>query len=669
MNKIFAPFLPPWAETGLQPAFYDVESGTVLQQTARMYNKVNQLTRLFNEFSEATSEEVNAFEREVNDTVAEYIEKFTELKDFVDDYFDNLDVQEEINNKLDAMAESGELQEMIEAYLQPNITWTFDNVAGMKSSESMLDGTFARTCGYYTVNDGGGAIYKIRAKGDSETADERFKIAIGDDLIAELIIDTEINVLQLGAKKDLSADASTIFQAAIDYSYSLNYQIPIRVPSGRYLLSPINLRKNTHIIGEGIGDTYLKVASGTSTNFMSITEANAYNIRLEQFTILGDRDNNTCPNGIYIHRVGATRDPDENPSTAECLWLNIDTVRITGMYGNGVGSYDGMNYMTEMRLNNMNVNNCIGWGFYLVGSDNHYSQLTAWACKAGGFYIAGSTETFVDCKAFACGKGLNNEVGPGWYVGGTSNNIISCWAQENYGHGFHFHSVAECTLILKAGTNGLRRKDDPTAEYSGVYFEPNQVNQRIDMSLSATNGTNNQLTQAYAVSFGGIMSSNLRISAINQTVAQYEVPSSFVLTDNGKNNIFVNGARISAGVGSGELEVNKNDGASVILAGADPTSGMKHYLTRSSSGIFRIDTWDGVNWKGRPLSIGFDSGNNRFNFVIGDNTKANKIGFFGSDGDTKKTLTNPVATDEASAVALLNEVVTDLIAYGLLQRS
>lgn len=113
MNKIFAPFLPPWAETGLQPAFYDVESGTVLQQTARMYNKVNQLTRLFNEFSEATSEEVNAFEREVNETVAEYIEKFTELKDFVDDYFDNLDVQEEINNKIDDMIQSGQFQELI----------------------------------------------------------------------------------------------------------------------------------------------------------------------------------------------------------------------------------------------------------------------------------------------------------------------------------------------------------------------------------------------------------------------------------------------------------------------------------------------------------------------------------------------------------------------------
>lgn len=102
MNKIFAPFLPPWVETGLQPAFYDMESGTVLQQTARMYAKVQQLTRLFNELSEET-----------RTIVEEYIAKFTELKDFVDDFFDNLDLQEEVNNKLDAMAEDGTLAEAL----------------------------------------------------------------------------------------------------------------------------------------------------------------------------------------------------------------------------------------------------------------------------------------------------------------------------------------------------------------------------------------------------------------------------------------------------------------------------------------------------------------------------------------------------------------------------
>lgn len=39
--------------------------------------------------------------------------KVKELKEYVENYFDNLDVQEEINNKLDEMAESGELSELL----------------------------------------------------------------------------------------------------------------------------------------------------------------------------------------------------------------------------------------------------------------------------------------------------------------------------------------------------------------------------------------------------------------------------------------------------------------------------------------------------------------------------------------------------------------------------
>lgn len=43
---------------------------------------------------------------------------FIELKSYVDNYFDNLDVQEEINNKLDMMALDGSLMDLIEPYLQ-----------------------------------------------------------------------------------------------------------------------------------------------------------------------------------------------------------------------------------------------------------------------------------------------------------------------------------------------------------------------------------------------------------------------------------------------------------------------------------------------------------------------------------------------------------------------
>lgn len=100
MSKIN--FLPPWAETNLQPAFYDVESGTCLQQTSRMYAKVNQLVRSVNE---------------QNDTIADYVQQFIDLRDYVEDYFENLDVQQEINAKLNEMVIDGTMTDIISTYL------------------------------------------------------------------------------------------------------------------------------------------------------------------------------------------------------------------------------------------------------------------------------------------------------------------------------------------------------------------------------------------------------------------------------------------------------------------------------------------------------------------------------------------------------------------------
>lgn len=50
---------------------------------------------------------------------------YVQLKNYVDNYFTNLDVQEEINNKLDEMAESGELEEIIINYFKNlNVTYS-----------------------------------------------------------------------------------------------------------------------------------------------------------------------------------------------------------------------------------------------------------------------------------------------------------------------------------------------------------------------------------------------------------------------------------------------------------------------------------------------------------------------------------------------------------------
>lgn len=106
---------------------------------------------------------------------------FNELQSFVTNYFDNLDVQEEINNKLDQMAEDGILQEIITTYIQSNVAWTFDTVADMQAATNLTAGSFARTLGYSSLNDGGGAFYKISENNITDS------IALSGNLYANLV--------------------------------------------------------------------------------------------------------------------------------------------------------------------------------------------------------------------------------------------------------------------------------------------------------------------------------------------------------------------------------------------------------------------------------------------------------------------------------------------------
>lgn len=56
------------------------------------------------------------------EAVKELQDLYVVLKDYVDNYFNNLDVQQEINNKLDAMAADGSLTNLIKSYIDPLIT-------------------------------------------------------------------------------------------------------------------------------------------------------------------------------------------------------------------------------------------------------------------------------------------------------------------------------------------------------------------------------------------------------------------------------------------------------------------------------------------------------------------------------------------------------------------
>lgn len=117
--------------------------------------------------------------------VQQLTELVNQLEEYVKHYFDNLDVQEEINNKLDEMAEDGTLLEIVGQYLNSTAVWGFDTVADMAASTNLVDGSFARTLGHTTINDHKGGLYKIVDAVDANYTQED----LGNGLYANLILD------------------------------------------------------------------------------------------------------------------------------------------------------------------------------------------------------------------------------------------------------------------------------------------------------------------------------------------------------------------------------------------------------------------------------------------------------------------------------------------------
>lgn len=131
------------------------------------------------------------------EAVAELQSLFIQLKDYVENYFDNLDVQNEINNKLNEMAKNGELTDIIAQYLQLAGLLCFNTLNDLKNAQNLSNGSFVKTFGTNTYNDGLGNFYKIRQIINTDVIDNINLIALTNypTLVAELI-PTEINLLK-----------------------------------------------------------------------------------------------------------------------------------------------------------------------------------------------------------------------------------------------------------------------------------------------------------------------------------------------------------------------------------------------------------------------------------------------------------------------------------------
>jgi len=177
---------------------------------------------------------------------------FITLKNYVDNYFNNLDVQEEINNKLDTMVTDGTMEAILGAYFL-TITKNYDTINDMINDSYLTIGNKCKTLGYYSISDGGSSLYKI-IDSTGITPDGSYYIKLDNGLIAELIIENDtINFPQLGAKpNDNTFDCKQYLLNYVNICNNFNKTFELKIPNGKWYFSETHIARvgGVHITGD-----------------------------------------------------------------------------------------------------------------------------------------------------------------------------------------------------------------------------------------------------------------------------------------------------------------------------------------------------------------------------------------------------------------------------------
>ena len=159
------------------------------------------------------------------DEYSDVVNSVQKLQNYINDYFNSEDFNNKIttaiDTKLNAMATSGELENIITAYLKLNALICFDTVPLMKASTNLTNGSYVKTYGSTEFNNKKGAFYKVRTKQESDVVDEVNIIELYNNLVAVLILQDDFDSLQTQVN-NLSDSLNTTNQKVTELETGLN---------------------------------------------------------------------------------------------------------------------------------------------------------------------------------------------------------------------------------------------------------------------------------------------------------------------------------------------------------------------------------------------------------------------------------------------------------------
>lgn len=303
---------------------------------------------------------------------------FNELQNYVTNYFNNLDVQEEINNKLDEMVQDGTLEQILNKFFTETTGLTFATFQDLKDNVKLAVGNKCKTLGFYTVNDGGEGLYYIT---DTENTNLP-QIKINDTLYANLIFDKNINVKAMGCYGDNIHDDTLTIQSLLNLNYDLYF------PTGEYLVSKneeLNFENNdepclaiqTKVDKKLIGNNatlisnihaqgILEIINSTniiidSLNFKSIGEFPA----LDGTTGRGEKGTST--EGYYTSGFWGSKKNNSYDTSNFTTHASINNGQPWGKFQNGFIGNVGSGILIHNGNNNITIKNCKIYGFNFSG--------------------------------------------------------------------------------------------------------------------------------------------------------------------------------------------------------------------------------------------------------------------------------------------------------------
>ena len=409
----------------------------------------------------------NYLYNEVVPAVNNNADAVTELQNYVKNYFDNLDVQDEINNKLDEMAESGQLADIVAQYLNLAGVLAYNNVNEMKNADNIVNGSIAKTLGFHEYNDGGGAYYKIRTVTNDDTVDNVTIIAITTDntLIAELIPSYKMSVKCFGAYGDGIHDDTNALQFAIEY----NTYGSVYFDKGEYLLSAplktyVDNSKQCNIEMEKTTVIKANTNIGCLIELGGLGGNNDGVIDRERYIKGGILDATNCDYGLKIN------DSAMGITIKEMEIKNFD---VAGLY---VPAGDTL-YSSDLLIDDCYINgkgsHLTGVGIYLERPDNKMLNLRINACNKciyatkGGQFIhnihglgIGTDSWFTGTVFFEMSGGTNNVIDNSFcdtletFIKDTSTDDEASFTVTNSTYFSYMSNVnTKLFIITKADTN------------------------------------------------------------------------------------------------------------------------------------------------------------------------------------------------------------------------